>query len=107
MDKANRSFSYCQRMRTGGGQGKFAIEALGSDQPAHDSQAEAAHSANDGSVGCALGPHQAVCNGDDSGANEHAHQKIHISAHAQMLVMLQVLLILSDNVGSQTAANNQ
>ena len=101
------------RVRTGAGEGDFAIKALGSDQPAHDSQAEAAHGASDGSSGCALGPHQAVCNGDDSRANDDAHEKIHISAEAedahQVLIIAErgtkslLCMTLSTNTGCTCA----
>lgn len=61
-------------------QGELALQALGGDQPAHDGQAEATDSAGDGSHGCALGPDEAVGDGDDSRPNEHAHEQVHVPA---------------------------
>lgn len=66
---------------TSGVKTDLALQGLGRDEPAHDGQAQAADSASDGANGRALGPAEAVCNGDDSRANQHSHQQVDIPAH--------------------------
>ena len=51
-------------MSTGAVEGEFALQGLGSDEPAHDGEADSADSAGDGRSSCALGPDQAVRDGN-------------------------------------------